>query len=400
MKKFTRIFSVLLVLAAVLGLMSIPGFAVQEEVMVSDLVSDAVTHKGGLITKTMADFQFFTGNFFEGGALTPFSVFSGSGKYQPDDVVGDMNGNNAVWRWQWRAFGSYATVLKISAKENMQLVVEQRESVPEQWATHSAYAYVTEDADGNRLIHGEMKIKSTMSKEDYAQEIHLAQGDTLYVVYYVPSGDASVVTSGYHPFFVMSSAAYDESKRADYSVITALKDAKEEKTAALQQKYTEMIGDGSAYSDRNAAKLEELVDDAVSQINKKNTVEDVNAAYDAAVAEMAQVPTLEAENATVNAFRQQAKDELAAFASEDDYSADHWKTVQERIAKANADLDAATTSAQVSSVLAYAKADIRKIEKKEPLDPVVLIVAAAAAVVAIAAVVVVVVVLKKNKKKD
>ena len=398
MKKFTRILSLMLALIVALGLMSITGFAAQEEVMVSDLVSDTVTAKGGVISKEMADFQFLTGNFFEGGALTPFTVFSGSGKYMPDDVVGDMNGSNAVWRWQWRAVGSYATILKITAKENMQFKVEQRETPEEQWATHSAYAYVTEDAEGNRLVHGEMKVKSTMNMADYTQEIHLAKGDTLYVVYYVPSGDSSVVTSGYFPFYVMSSAAYDESKRADYSVITALKDAKEEKTGALQQKYTEMIGDGNVYSDRNTSKLEEIVQDAVSQINKKNTVDEVNAAYEAAVAEMNDVPTVEKENESVNAFRQQAKDELAGFVSKEDYSSDNWKTIQERIAKANADLDAATTSAQVSSVLAYAKADISKIEKKEPMNPVVLIVAAAAAVV-VAAVVVAIVVLK-NKKKD
>lgn len=398
MKKFSRILSLLLALVVALGLMSITGFAAQEEVVVSDLVSDTVTAKGGVISKEMADFQFLTGNFFEGGALTPFTVFSGNGQYTPSDVVGDMNGNNAVWRWQWRAVGSYATVLKITAKENMQFKVEQRENPEEQWATHSAYAYVTEDADGNRLVHGEMKVKSTMNMADYTQEIHLAKGDTLYVVYYVPSGDSSVVTSGYFPFYVMSSAAYDESKRADYSVITALKDAKEEKTGALQQKYTEMIGDGNVYSDRNTSKLEEIVQDAVSQINKKNTVDEVNAAYEAAVAEMNDVPTVEKENESVNAFRQQAKDELAGLVSKEDYSSDNWKTIQERIAKANADLDAATTSAQISSVLAYAKADLRKIEKKEPMNPIVLIVAAAAAVV-VAAVVVAIVVLK-NKKKD
>ena len=369
----------------------------KEEVLSGDIVSETVAAQGGVVSKKDADFQFLMGDFFGGGTLSPFTTFAGTGNYDPADSVGDPNGENFAFRWQWRATAKNNTILKITAKEDMMFLVEQRDEITdEQWATHSAYIYVTENAEGDRLIYREMMVKAKMETEYIRTEIHLAKGDTLYIVYTVPSGDGGVVTAHYLPCFVMDPASYDASKRTDYSIIADLRNAKAEKADELRRILADMVGDGSVYSDANASKLEEIVSGAISGFEKLSTVDAVTEAYNAAVEKMDGIQTLADEQKVLEEFRAKSKAELDVYSAKD-YSAANWKTVQERIEKACQDIDAAKNTAEISSILAYAKADIRKIEKKAPFDPTPLLIGAAVLVVAVA-VVVVVVILKKRKK--
>lgn len=396
---FSRIMILALVLTIVTSLLCVPAFAASEEILESDIVSDEVTAKGGVVSRGLADFQFLVGNFFDGGELKPFEQFSGSGQYLADDALGDLNGNNAVWRWQWRATATSNTVLKITAKEDMCFTIKQGDPIrDEQWATHSTYAYVTENAQGDRLTVHKMPVKATMTNDYIQAEFHLAKGDTLYVVYYVHTGDdSSNATSHYMPTFVMDTAAYNASKRTDYSVITDLRDAKAEKSEALSAKLTELLGDSNVYSVNNADKLSMIVDAAISEIQKASAVDEVTALYDTAMADISEIKTIAEENQVLVDFRQQAKEELAACASEENYTSANWKIITDRIAKANEDIDAATNSAGVSQILAYAKADIRKVEQKSAADYLPLIIAIAAGAVVVSAVVVVIVVAKKKK---
>ncbi|MBP3305320.1 MAG: hypothetical protein J6L24_05055 [Oscillospiraceae bacterium] len=230
-RSFIRTLTALMAAILLLSGLSLSGFAAQkEEVMVSDIVSESVAAKGGVVSKGNADFQFLMGDFFGGGSLSPFTTFAGTGNYDPADSVGDPNGENFAFRWQWRATAKSNTILKITAKEEMMFLVEQREEIgDEQWATHSAYTYVTENPDGDRLVYREMMVKAKLEKDYIRTEIHLAKGDTLYIVYTVPAGDGGVVTAHYLPWFVMDPASYDASKRTDYSVIADLRNAKAER---------------------------------------------------------------------------------------------------------------------------------------------------------------------------
>ena len=137
----------------------------KEEVLSGDIVSGTVAAQGGVVSKTNADFQFLMGDFFNGGALTPFTTFAGNGDYSYTDIVGDPNGENAAWRWQWRSTAGNNTILKITAKENMMFLVEQRDEIGDQWATNSAYIYVTENAKGERLVCRKMMVMAKMEKD-------------------------------------------------------------------------------------------------------------------------------------------------------------------------------------------------------------------------------------------
>ena len=343
-----------------------------EEIFESDLVSEEVQLQGAPIEKGLADFQFLIGDFFRGGELLPFTEFAGTGNYEAEDSVGNPNGTNFAYRWQWRTMSYTNTILKITAKKNISLTVDQRSQITdEQWATHTTFAYVVESVEKGRLTVRQMEVKSQMDSEYMKTVVHLAEGESLYIVYYVHTGMDGHATAHYNPYFIMDTEAYDESLRTDFSVLTALSDAKEEKTQALQSLLETMLGDGTVYSETNAEKLAEIVSEAIEGFARLGSAEEVQEAYDAAVEKMEAVQTLADEAAELADYKERAKQELSEFVQKKDYSKENWQKIQEIIEEANSDIDAANKAASVSQVLAYAKAAIRKVETRK-LSPVLL----------------------------
>lgn len=400
MKKLTRIFAVFAAVILLAGTVVFPVHAAEESFLVGDIVSDTVVAEGGLVTRELADFQFLTGDFFGGGQLAPFTVFSGPGTYDAADVVGDAGGDNFAMRWQWRATAENATVLKITAKEDIRFEVSQEDPNAEQWAVHSAYTYVTESPEGDRLIHREMRVQVSMDGEYINTVVHLAKGDTLYIVYAIVTGEGGNATADYWPNFTMSTEGYDAAQRADYSAVAELSAAISEKSEALQAAYNDMTGDGSVYSNANASALEDIVNNAIADMEKMSSVTDVESAYQAAVEKMGEVRTLEDEAAVLNEFKQTTKEELAGLAAEEEYSSGNWKTIQAYIGQAGEEIDAADNSAKVSQAAAAAKAKILAVEKKQGGDSLPIIIVIIVVIVVILAAAVVVAAKKKGKARE
>lgn len=400
-KKLTRIFAVFTVVILLAGTVAFPVRAAEESFVAGDIVSETVAAEGGPVSRELAEFQFLTGDFFGGGQLAPFTVFSGPGTYDPADVVGDAGGDNFAMRWQWRATAENATVLKITAKEDICFEVSQSDPNAEQWAVHSAYTYVTENPEGDRLIYREVRVQASMDGEYIHTVVHLAKGDTLYIVYAIVTGEGGNATADYWPNFTMSTEGYDAAQRADYSALAELNKAISEKSEALQTAYKDMIGDGSVYSDTNASSLEDIVNDTLAEMAKMSAAEDVENAYNAALEKMGEVRTLADEAAVLEAFKKTTREELNGLASEEDYSARNWKTIQEYIQQAGAEIDAAENSAKVSQVAAAAKVNILAVEKGGDGLPIAIAIAIVIViVVVIVAVLAAVVAKKKGKSKE
>lgn len=400
MKKLTRIVAVFTVAILLAGTVAFPVLAAEETFLVSDIVSATVAAEGGPVSRELADFQFLTGDFFGGGELTPFTVFSGPGTDDPADVVGDANGDNFAMRWQWRATAENATVLKITAKEDIRFEVSQSDPNGEQWAVHSAYTYVTENPEGDRLICREVRVQASMDGDYINTVIHLAKGDTLYIVYAIVTGEGGNATADYWPYFTMSTEGYDAAQRADYSALAELNKAISEKSEALQTAYEDMIGDGSVYSDTNASSLEDIVNDTLAEMAKMSSAEDVESAYRAALEKMSEVRTLADEAAVLEEFKKTTREELNGLASEEDYSAKNWKTIQEYIQQAGAEIDAAENSAKVSQAAAAAKANILAVEKGSDGLPIVIVIVIVVVIAVILAAAAAVVAKKKGKSRE
>lgn len=399
MKKLTRIFAVLTVVMLLAGTVAFPVLAAEETFLAGDIVSETVAAQGGPVSKELADFQFLMGDFFGGGELTPFTVFSGPGTYDPADVVGDAGGDNFAMRWQWRATAQNATVLKITAKEDIRFEVSQSDPNAEQWAMHSAYTYVTENPEGDRLIYREVRVQAAMDGAYINTVVHLAKGDTLYIVYAIVTGEGGNATADYWPEFTMSTEGYDAAQRTDYSALAELNNAISEKSEALEAAYKDMIGNGNVYSDANASALEDIVNNTLAEMAKMSSVADVESAYNAAVEKMGEVRTLADEAAVLEAFKKTSKEELAGLAKEEDYSSKNWETIQAYIQQAGTEIDAADNSAKVSQAAAAAKANVLAVEKggdSLPILPVIVVVI----VIVLAAAAAVVVVKKKGKSKE
>ncbi|MBP3305321.1 MAG: hypothetical protein J6L24_05060 [Oscillospiraceae bacterium] len=178
------------------------------------MVSRQVAANGGAVSATLVDYQYLYGDF-SAGKLKPFTVFAGAdNSSDDDDVIGDPNGSNAVWRWQWRC-GSGETVLKLTAKENIKLDLTAMAVNESQWALGSSYRVIAENADGQRATVKTVAVTETVNTADYAVTVHLAKGDSLYIVYQGNGqyADESPATSHYMPVFTMTTAGYAAASR-------------------------------------------------------------------------------------------------------------------------------------------------------------------------------------------
>lgn len=179
------------------------------------MVSQAVKANGGVVDSTLVEYQYLHGSV-AAGKLNPFTTLTGAGTAsEDDDALGDANSDYAIWRWQWRCGGG-DTVLKMTAKENLKLDLTAWAVNEQQWAKGTSYKFYLVNEDGGLEILKEVEVKETVDVADYAMTVHMAKGDTLYIIYsnsYGEYADGSPATSHYMPVFTMSTNGYDEAQR-------------------------------------------------------------------------------------------------------------------------------------------------------------------------------------------
>ena len=368
-----------------------------DEVTVSDMISDEVAAQGGVISYNNFDAQFLMGDFFNHGELQPFTVFAGDGSGSAGDVVGDGNSDNALWRWQWRGVDKANTILKIVATENIRLTIDQFYKETSQWATHTLYAYVVESPEGERLVLSEFRVTETIEAGKMNQVIHLAKGDVFYIVYY--STNSYNGTSGYRPNIIAEKDAYDAAQRTDFAVIAALRKAIDETTETLEGKLAEMLGDGTIYAEDKADQLKTFVSSTLASIGNMGSVDSIIAAREETSKKMDQVHTIAQDAEILANFKAECKKQIAESADKKDYTGKNWAVIEGIIKQANADIDAAVRTADVNTVTTKAMYSIKQIELKEPLPVGLIAGIAGGALVVIAAVILIIVKAKKNGGK-
>ncbi len=381
--------------------------ATEDSTDYSSLVTEHVVSGGAAIEKPLATYQFLYGEMdTEDPVLQPFTKFEGAGYGEPNDALFDdasvnVGGSlNCLQRWQWRCCGAADTVLKITAKEDLVLRIYTIETFKDAWATHSAWRFIAENEEGLRLVAKRMDVTVVMEPDYCETVIHMAKGDTLYMTYSIMNGDMGTATATYIPQFELKREGYDPEQRPAFDTVDAVNALKTETVTKLEGKYSELMGDGSAYSTARRIEMEGIRDEAISALKDLSTEEEINALYADAAAKMEAVPTLAKEAEELNAYKAKKKEELAKEFTKEMYSAKNWETVEGFLTQANADIDAAKSAAVVNTVVAKAKANINTVEKGGASSDVPwgIIGGAAAAVLAVA-IVVIVVLKKKGAKK-
>ena len=405
-KRISGFFAALMALVLLTSQMGFTAFAAAESLDYSAMVTDQIVAKGKPVSKTLVDFQFLYGDF-DAGSLQAFQKWFGGGGTpddtlaNPADVATPDNGQNVLWRWQWRATATSATVLKVTAKEDMKLDVTQKDTIKDQWATHSAFRFVTESADGVRMPLRRMDVTATMKPEDVKTTAYLSKGDTLYIVYSIMNGDPGTATATYIPQFQADPSGYDAAQRPAYEKVAALDQLKTDKEKALKDKYTQMTADSSTYSTARAAEIKGIVNEAAAKISDLTSEEEINTLFNETVTKMEAVPTQAKEKEELQAYMNTQKQELTSYVSKEEYTSANWQKVQGYLDEGIKKIDEAQSAAAVNTAVARAKASIDKVEKKQGVDMMPWIVSGGMALaVVIVAVVVVIVVLRKSKRKE
>ncbi len=182
-----------------------------------DMVSAEVAAKGASVTAASVTYQYLYGDV-EKGQLNAFTTFAGNGSGGADDAVGDVDGNNAVQRWQWRAGEAYDTVLRITATENLKLDLSNPSGVPEAsiWAFHSRFLLYAQNTVGTLKELAEYPVKTLVNANSINTSIHMAAGDSIYIVYAMDSGHTGIVVNEFMPWFTVCQKDYDPALRTDF----------------------------------------------------------------------------------------------------------------------------------------------------------------------------------------
>ncbi len=181
----------------------------------SDMVSAEVAAGGAPVTAAGVTYQYLYGDV--AGQLNAFTEFGGNGSGGADDIVGNAGGDNAVWRWQWRAGDAGDTVLKITATENIKLELSHPGQIQgEIWAFHSEFILYTADASGKLIQLADYPVEAPMNTAAINAQIHMAAGDSVYLVYSLKDYGNGQVTTELMPQFTVVQGAYDASLRTEF----------------------------------------------------------------------------------------------------------------------------------------------------------------------------------------
>ncbi len=171
--------------------------------------NEPVDHQG------FFEFHWVYGSLADKANLKPFGGSNGN-----DQLFSEAGGSwdacgNALKAWQWKASLENDTILRITAKKDIQLTLADPDGVGNTWCTGSYYRFVYENAEGQQKLVKEMYLNDTdISTADSTCLVHLAAGDTLYVVYgKTADGSTEAMIAEYFANVTADSAAYDAAQR-------------------------------------------------------------------------------------------------------------------------------------------------------------------------------------------
>ncbi len=171
--------------------------------------NEPVDHQG------FFEFHWVYGSLADKANLKPFGGSNGN-----DQLFSEAGGSwdacgNALKSWQWKASLENDTILRITAKKDIQLTLADPDGVSNTWCLGSYYRFVYENAEGQQKQIKEMRLNNTtISTADSTCVVHLAAGDTLYVVYgKTADGTTAGMVAEYFANVTANATAYDETKR-------------------------------------------------------------------------------------------------------------------------------------------------------------------------------------------
>ena len=262
-----------------------------------------------------------------------------------------------VWNGSaWEKYVEYTTydisALKLSAtpsgKTFVYLFMANGEKMPiDSWD----YTFRFRQGSGTGLTLNGVALNTNDIKSP-GGDLYIGLGTT------VQEGDVLVIGGTFYSVdlaveYIIADSTFIFENSAWISAFDKVKIAAKEELTAYKNAFSQ-----EDYYEAEWASFDTIIAEGAANVDAAMTDEEVEAAVAAAKAKMDEVVTKAESDAIFNELKVSAKNDLAAYKSENDYRAADWAAIQAILEKANTAIDASESVTAINAVVANAKAEM------------------------------------------
>ena len=328
-----------------------------EKIAMWDALTAVLNNDFNDVSYNLVNYGFYIGKVKEEEKC---EVAVGDGSGTPDDALWNGDLTAGFLRWQIQCDVNKDAIMKITAKENVNITISHTAIWEDAWSTFTSVRYYVMDLDGSLANYKEIPVDINTKADYFAIDVNLLKNQVLYIDYY--TRDDQYGSLNFAPVITVSNEKFDESKVIDFDFVRALNVVKENNIYELEDMLYEINEFDYSYS--NYEKIKKIFSEAITAIQMANSEEEINSIVE-------RVPSLVDEVITyadLNSYKNAALDEFEKYISSinsKDYSKDNYQLIENKIKEAKEAIKKAPTMTEIDNIIKNTKVYIENIDKKK-----------------------------------
>lgn len=332
-----------------------------ETITMWDALTATINNNYQDVDYNLVSYGFYYGTMKE---HTHFNYHVGDGTGTEKDALWDSATQNTGFvRWQMQCSSTKDAIIKISAKEDINISLTHPAVWVDAWSTFTSIRYYAIDEEGTRALIKNIPIQEGTDDTYFALEVSLHKGESLYIDYYTTTEEWGSID--FRPTINASCKDFDEAKTVDFASIKALNVLKQNKINEINAIYETLNSDD--YSISNWGKIENFISDVLTSIEEVQDETTLNQVVNEAKANINSVKTKDVELAELNTYKQEKVKELNDLLSsinKKEYTEENYQSIKTKVEEITAKINNATTKTSIDTLMKNASAFINKVDKK------------------------------------
>ena len=328
-----------------------------------DAITDTINNNYQVVNYTTFSVGFYIGNVFD--EMTLFEFHEGDGTGTPSDALWDsITKNTGFQRWQIQTSPLGNAIMGITAKEDIKITVTHLPIWIDAWSTHTAIRFIAEDVDGTKVLISSRNIQTNTQENHYGIEVHLKEGQTLYIEYYTINNEWGSVN--YAPRFEAAPNDFNINDTMNFDEARSLQELINQKIQDLNTLVNGLVS--TNYSLSRWSTIQQTLQATLEELRLAQTESSVTMTYNNAVNAINNVKTIQQDLDDLNAYKTQKStelDTLIASLNREAYSDDSWNVIQNAKTTFIQNIENANTRAAVDTFFTVAKTAIENAPQQE-----------------------------------
>lgn len=328
-----------------------------ERITMWDALTAVLNNNFDDVSYNLVDYGFYIGKVKEEEKC---EIAVGDGTGTADDALWNGDFTAGFLRWQIQCDVNKDAIMKITAKENVNILVTHTPVWEDAWSTFTSVRYYVMDKDGTLSNYKEIAVDINTPADYFGVEVNLLKNQILYIDYY--TRDDQYGSLDFAPVITISNDKFDESKLIDFDFVRALNIVKENNIYEVEDMLYDINEFDYSYS--NYEKIKKIFSNAITAIGMANSEDEIKEIVES-------IPTLVdavITYADLNKYKDEALADFESYISSinsKEYSKDNYKLIESKIEEAKEAIKKAATMTDVDNIIKNSKIYIENINKKQ-----------------------------------